>query len=330
MQSKQKRKLLAFAAGMLSLVAGMPGVQAQTAAKQPATEVNQNNKVAYAPSVPSPTLTGVRYGVHGRNIMDFWKAPSDKPTPVVIVIHGGGWNGGSKELVDKFVDVAALLKEGISVAAINYRLIKNSKDQDPYVKGPMSDGARAVQFVRSKAKEWNIDKNLVAATGGSAGACTSLWLAYHDDLAEPKSKDAVARESTRLKYVAAIRPQTTLDPKQMKEWIPNSKYGAHAFGIESFEQFLAERDGLLPVINAYSPYALLTKDDPETYLYFSVAPQLGKEEKDPTHSAVFGVKLAEHCKEIGVPCQLVYPGAPGVKHQTATDYFIDRLKNARK
>ena len=280
----------------------------------------------YEDSVPTPTLTNIRYGDHGRNVMDFWKAPSDKPTPIVLSIHGGGWNGGAKEQVDSFIDTNELLKAGISVAAINYRLIKHSKDLDPFVKGPTSDAARAVQFIRSKADEWNIDKARIAATGGSAGACSSLWVAYHDDLADPTSKDPVARESTRLMCVAALRAQTTLDPKQMKEWIPNSKYGAHAFGIESFEKFLTERDRLLPKINEYSPFALLSSDDPPTYLFFPVPPASGKPERDPTHSAIFGVKLAERCKELGVPCELYYPGASGVKHQTPTDYLIATLK----
>ena len=50
-------------------------------------------------------------------------------------------------------------------------------------------------------------------------------------MADPTSDDPVARESTRLTAVAVSGAQTTLDPKQMKEWTPNSHYGAHAFGI---------------------------------------------------------------------------------------------------
>ena len=152
---------------------------------------------AYADSVPKPTLSGVRYGAHDRHILDFWKAPSEKPTPLVLVIHGGGWLSGSKERLDRFVDTEALLKSGISVVAINYRLMKHSKGITPPVKAPLYDAARALQFVRSKAAEWNIDKTRIAAAGESAGACSSLWLAYHDDLADSASDDPVARESTR-------------------------------------------------------------------------------------------------------------------------------------
>ena len=283
---------------------------------------------AYAVSVPKPTFSEVRYGPHERHILDFWKAESPTPTPVAFVIHGGGWQGGEKERADRFVDVAALLKAGISVAAINYRFIKMAEAEgiQPPVKAPLHDAARALQFVRSKAVEWHIDKNRIGAAGGSAGACSSLWLAFHDDLADPRSDDPVARESSRLQCAAVTAAQTTLDPQQMKEWTPNSKYGGHAFGIGGFPQFLADREKILPWIAEYSPYALVSKGDPAIYLIYSAAPALGQDQKDPTHTSNFGVKLQEHCKALGVPCELQYPGAPDVKHATPTDFFIATLK----
>lgn len=282
---------------------------------------------AYAASVPKPTFTEVRYGTHARQVFDFWKAESPTPTPVVFVIHGGGWQGGAKEIVHKSVDVAALLKAGISVAAINYRFIKIAETEGikPPVKAPLHDAARALQWVRSKAAEWNIDKTRIGATGTSAGACSSLWLAFHDDLADPNSADPVARESTRLYCAAVIGAQTTLDPQQMIEWTPNSKYGGHAFGLGGFPQFLAGREKILPWIAEYSPYALVSKDDPGIYLTFVAQPALGQNQKDPTHTANFGVKLQEHCKTIGVPCELNFPGAPDVKHATTTEFLIAKL-----
>jgi len=238
-----------------------------------------------------------------------------------------GW-GGAKERVQRFADVAALLEAGISVAAINYRYVSQAKAAgiEPPVKAPLRDAARALQFVRSKAAEWNIDKKRIGAAGGSAGACSSLWLAFHDDLAEPESEDPVARESTRLLCAAVSGPQTTLDPKQMKEWTPNSKYGGHAFGKPNFAVFLAERESILPWIAEFSPYALVTADDPSVHLTFSAPPAMGKVQKDPTHSANFGVGLQRRCKEVGVGCEVVYPGAPKVKHATGTAYLIEALK----
>ena len=158
------------------------------------------------------------------------------------------------------------------------------------------------------------------------GACSSLWLLYHDDLADPKSTDPVARESTRLWCAAVTGPQTTLDPKQMKEWTPNSRYGGHAFGKKNFAQFLAERENILPWIAEYSPYALVSAGDPPSSLFYSSAPAIGKNQKDPTHTANFGVKLQERCVELGVQCEVVYPDASNVRYKDPTDSLIATLK----
>jgi arylsulfatase A-like enzyme len=305
-----------------------PGVKRLTSSNR--SKANGNRKAepppAYAATVPKPTLSEVRYGPHARNFLDFWKADSDHPTPLAFVIHGGAWKAGTKERVSGFVDVSELLKAGISVAAINYRYTTQAADVMPPVKVPMDDCARALQFVRSKAGEWNLDKSRVGAAGGSAGACSSLWLAFHDDLADPKSPDPIARESTRLKCAAVTGAQTSLDPQQMKAWTPNSSYGGHAFGFGSFNEFLAGRETILPWIAGYSPYALVTADDPPVYLIYTTPPALGKPQKDPTHTSNFGVKLWERCTTVKVPCELVYPGAKDVKHATPTGYLIEALK----
>ncbi len=292
-------------------------------------------RAAKLPPAPTPTQADVAYGKHPKQVLHFWKAESDKPTPLVFFIHGGGWRGGDR-LAGLQATLPMYLKAGISVVSVEYRFIQEAQEDKvvPPVKAPLHDAARALQFVRSKAAEWNIDKTRVGASGGSAGACTSLWLAFHDDLADPKSEDPVARESTRLFCAGVMGAQTTLDPQQMKDWTPNSVYGGHAFGVvrpkgkgtTEFELFLAEREKLLPWINEYSPFALVTKDDPPVYLFYNSAPELGKEQKDPTHTANFGVKLQERLKAAGVACELAYPGAPNVKHRLTQDYLIETLK----
>jgi acetyl esterase/lipase len=283
----------------------------------------QQEASGYPPEVPKPTFSEVSYGKHKRNVLDFWRAESKSPTPVAFVIHGGGWKGGSKERLDRFADPNALLKAGISIVAINYRYITST--EKPPVKAPLHDAARALQFVRSKAKEWNLDKKRIGATGGSAGACSSLWLAFHDDLADSKSKDPVLRESSRLQCAAVIGAQTTLDPKQMKEWTPNSKYGGHAFGLHPFDRFLDNRKKIMPWIKEYSPYAIVTKDDPPIFLQYKSPPALGQVQKDPTHTSNFGVKLQQHCIINGVKCELYYPNGPKTTHTDTTAFLISQL-----
>ena len=83
-----------------------------------------------------------------------------------------GWQGG-----DKKTNPQPFLDKGISVVAINYRYVKNGVEEkiEPPVKAPLEDAARALQFVRSKATEWNLDKKRIGATGGS---CFSLLVNF--------------------------------------------------------------------------------------------------------------------------------------------------------
>ena len=63
-----------------------------------------------APKI-TPDIANEHYGPHERNVLDLWKAKSDKPTPLVVYIHGGGYRAGSKESVNPAL-VSALLAKG--------------------------------------------------------------------------------------------------------------------------------------------------------------------------------------------------------------------------
>lgn len=265
----------------------------------------------------------VAYGTHPRQVLDFYPAKSDKPTPFVFYIHGGGWRNG-----DKKTNPAAYLAKGISVVAINYRYTQNGVEEkvEPPVKAPLSDAARALQFVRSKAAEWNLDKTRVGATGGSAGGCSSLWLAFHPDLADPKSEDPIARESTRLSCAAVNGAQVSLDPKELREWMPNYSYGAHAFGLGNLNVVMEQREKVMPWIKEYSPIEHVSSDDPPIAMFYGgETPVIGSSPKDPTHSGVMGIKLAERLKAANVDVVLVHPGQPHPQYKNAADYLIDRL-----
>ena len=58
-----------------------------------------SSTASYDASVPTPTFRSVSYGSHPRQVLDVWVAESEQATPVVFVIHGGGWSGGEKERV---------------------------------------------------------------------------------------------------------------------------------------------------------------------------------------------------------------------------------------
>ncbi len=309
----------------LWILISAPAIAAQAQTRQP-------------PARPTPTVADFVYGKQSeRQKFDFWKAPSDKPTPVVVLIHGGGWVNGDKSgygtsMIQPFLD------QGISVASLNYRFIAQAMEQkvEPPVKACVHDAARAVQTIRSMADQWNIDPTRIGATGGSAGACTSLWLALHDDLADATSDDAIAQQSSRLTCAAVSGAQSSLDPKELREWIPNAIYGGHAFGFaakgrsraEEFELLIQHREDVLPWIREYSPIELVTSDDPPIYLDYpnqKSPPVVGQKEADPTHSAMYGVKLAEKLKEAGVEAVVSYPGASENPYGSVTAFLIKKL-----
>ena len=299
-------------------------------------------KVRTVPVRPTPTAANFKYGTDSeRQVFDFWQAKSDQPTPLVLLIHGGGWQRGDKGSYGTNV-IQPYLDAGISVAAVNYRFIEDAMAQkvEPPVKACLHDAARALQTLRANAKQWNLDPTRVGATGGSAGACTSVWLALHDDLADPKSSDPIARESTRLTCAAVSGAQTSLDPQQLRAWMPNAIYGGHAFGFaatdrardQEFELLIKNREQVLPWIKEYSPIESVSSDDPPLYLDFpnqKTPPVVGQSGPDPTHSAIYGIKLKEKLDAAGVEAIVAYPGHRDEKYGSTTTFLITKLQAAK-
>jgi acetyl esterase/lipase len=274
----------------------------------------------------TPTQANVPYGSHERQALDFYQAKAELPTPLLFFIHGGGWMSGDKANPDF---LAKCLENGFSVVSINYRLISDATMAgiNPPVKACLDDAARALQFVRSKSLDWHIDRERIAGCGGSAGGFTALWLAFHPDMADTASTDPIAQESTRLSGVMAFVPQTTLDPQQMQAWIPNNEYGNHAFALGSMQEFLAQRQTLLPWIERFSPYALASADDPPVLLFYDNPPNLGQPYKDPPHSANYGAGLAEKLKTVGITHEINYNNDYAhMKYPDLFGFILERLK----
>ena len=178
-------------------------------------------------------------------------------------------------------DVQPFLDKGISYAAVNYRLTGQAS-----LPAPVHDAARALQFIRSKAAEWNIKTDRIALTGGSAGACTSMWLLFHEDLADPKSDDPVLRESTRVAAAAVAGGQTSIDPKQIEPWLgPNvlkHRMINMAVGEPTIEGALKNYDQHRDLYIEFSPFNHVTKDDPPLLMTY------GNNMKLPSENAGHG------------------------------------------
>lgn len=271
-----------------------------------------------------PTIRDVAYGPHERNKLDFWKAESETPTPLVFYIHGGGWGSGSKEKNEG--PHLNLLKKGVSYVSINYRLARGEN------KLPCSlvDAARALQFVRSKAKEWNIDPDRIIATGGSAGGCSSLWLACHDDMANPTSEDLIERESTRLLAAAVLWAQTTLDAMLIQQRIGSSATDHSmiwkSVGATSPEDLFDNWGKYRDLALECSPLTHLSEDDPPIYMsYGNNSPK--PITSDGIHHAEFGRILKEAADSIGVSCIFEIQGTD--TRQKELEKFMFRIFNEK-
>jgi len=273
--------------------------------------------------LPAPDLADVAYGPHKRNVMDVWKAKSDKPTPLLVFIHGGGFRGGSKEALAPAL-LKGCLDAGISVASINYRL-------SPEVAFPAhyKDSARAIQFARTQAKEWNIDPKRIAASGGSAGAGTSLWLGFHDDLADPKSDDPVLRESSRLACMVVFGAQSTYDPRTIKQII-----GGRAHEHPALQGFYGLKDDELDSEKAHklyedaAPVTHLSAGDPPVYAFYNEPRGPLPADARPgqgIHHINFGTYLKEKMDPLKIECVIRHADEGARENREGVEFLKKHL-----
>ena len=294
--------------------------------QKPKADTRSRRAARKRPQLRPPTYADVKYGPYERSVLDFYQAESDKPTPVAVFIHGGGFRGGSKRALNAGT-LRELLNAGISVAAVEYRFVS-----DKPLPAAHHDSLRALQFIRSKASQWNIDKKRISAFGGSAGAQICMWLAFHDEMAEPSSSDPVERESSRLTCVATNGGQTTMNFDWWKRWIPGYDK-PHRNRTEVFGDITDEE--LQKVTSDISALSLITSDDPSIFMSYGMKPYAPVPD-DPSraqgwkvHHVTFGVKLKEKMDELGVEADLKYPGAQ-TTYRSIADFFITKLKPDNK
>jgi acetyl esterase/lipase len=243
---------------------------------------------------PRPDLEDVVYGSHERLKLDLWKAKSEQPTPILVFFHGGG---GDKLMYRGSRLLEFCLKNGVSAAAVNFR----PNNQFPFPI-PMQDAGRAIQFLRYKSPEFNIDPKRVAATGTSLGANVSTWLAYHDNIADPTSDDSVLRESSRLSFVIAGAGQTFNDMELYRQRV--------------YPYDLPDRSPQLSREKARELSAIyhVTKDDPPIFMTYGIALQelpLAKDTPrgDLIHNPAFGLLLKEKLDEVGIENHFYHGGS---------------------
>jgi len=249
-----------------------------------------------------PSHANVKYGSHERNVMDVRLAKSDTPTPVLVSIHGGGFRSGNKGVGGGLL--SECLKSEISVVAITYRLTDVA-----IAPAQLHDSARAIQCIRHNARKWNIDPKRMAATGGSAGAGLSLWLAFHDDLADPYNDDPVLWQSTRLTCAAVYNGQTSYDPRMIRDLFPDTKFHVDPALIQLFDVDLTKLDDLpeqkYRLFEEVSPLHHLSKDDVLVLLIHAAKMETKLSSRAIViHHPRFGKMLKERMDKPNIECEV--------------------------
>jgi acetyl esterase/lipase len=94
--------------------------------------------------------------------------PSALPRPMVLYVHGGGWNGGDSRHALPFTDfpraLAGLAAQGYVVASINYRLSRQA-----HFPAALQDVKAAIRWMRNHASNYGADPTRLAVWGMSAG-----------------------------------------------------------------------------------------------------------------------------------------------------------------
>jgi acetyl esterase/lipase len=94
---------------------------------------------------------------------------------------------------------------GVTAFALKYWLARETNS--PYtIDNAREDAQRAMRFVRSHAKEWNIDTNRIGIMGFSAGGELTSLVAFGQTSGNPKAADAIDRESCRPNFLIEIYP----------------------------------------------------------------------------------------------------------------------------
>ena len=108
--------------------------------------------------------------------MDIYQPKNlEKPRPVLIFIHGGGWRKGKKE--DYLLYLISFAQKGYVTASISYRLLP-----DALYPAAVEDVKCAVRWIRSHADDYLIDPNKIAVIGGSAGGHLAMMVGYSSDV----------------------------------------------------------------------------------------------------------------------------------------------------
>jgi acetyl esterase/lipase len=284
--------LTKFVVLLCGLLTGTAELHAEVPAAPPGYASEGEIKQAYASGklrvidlaidVPSSVsvVRNIEYAKAGEKSLQLdLYAPKDHsgPVPAVILIHGGGWKGGYRQMYHYYC--TKLAEHGYVAATISYRL----SNEAPYP-AAFEDVKSAVRWLRANATKYNVNPERIAAVGGSAGGHLALLVAYASDTAGSKRTGDNHDVSSRVQAVVSLYGPTDLTAETAR-----SKREVVSFlGGKTIDE-------QPEVYEEASPIKQVSKDDPPTLLLHGSI--------DTTVPIEQSEMLVEALKKNGVPCE---------------------------
>ena len=283
-------------------------------------------------------VADLSYDDHERAQFDLILPKSSEPMGLLLYIHGGGFINGDKDRVlsDYNLDnIRSLIQQGVAVASINYSFLDPAGEDVGVIKC-LLDAKRALQYIRSNAAAYNIDKDRIVLSGASAGAGASLWVAMQDDMKGPDSSDPVLRESTRVSGIAIYQTQCSYDiedrwindvfPEYNVPWSVVSAVNAAVitrfYGVSTMEEY--NTDEIKQYRDRVDMMDFLSADDPEFWaenVLTAVAPPIVPDVIQ--HHAYHVRALKEQADKVGLSHVCYYGKDPILYEDPSGEDYVD-------
>jgi hypothetical protein len=273
---------------------------------------------------PTPTKPDVPYGAEPHQSMDIFVPPDGTGPFPAILFYGGIWKS-SKGVPD----LHRFFPAHCAVIGVETRGMDDAAREkiSPPISVVLLDARRALQFVRLHAAEWNLDPRRIAVAGGSQAGIPALYVACEGEQANSQSSDPVERVSTKVVCAGSYRGPGSIDPKRLLEWDPGDAWGAPSLGC-SFADSLKDRERLLPLIDLWSPDALLTRDAPPIYIEYDwglTKPADITDDNYRIHSPLLALGFQKLARERGATCYVRFPGHDSEKYKSVWDFLLQQL-----
>ena len=122
----------------------------------------------------------VRYSdKYKRSVMDIWTVKSDKPVPLVVNFHGGGFKVGDKRSFARSGLLKKYHPQGVAFASVNYPFLEHVNKNYFAI---LDHTAEAIKFLQANAGKYNIDPERISVMGVSAGALIACHLGHAEKL----------------------------------------------------------------------------------------------------------------------------------------------------